>query len=50
MAVNNVTKVRHDATERWIGRSAGDAENLAADGCVELTSSKGLLDPPQEED
>jgi len=37
-------------SKRWIGRSAGDAENLAADGCVELTSSKGLLDPPKEED
>src|SRR5437762_3331591 len=35
-----------DATERWIGTSAGDAENLAVFDRVELTSSKGLLDPP----
>src|SRR4029077_16091896 len=33
---------------RWIGRSADDAKILAAFGCVELTSSKGLLDPPFE--
>src|SRR6266436_5408920 len=38
-AVSNVTKVWRDATERWIGRSAGDAENLAVFDRVELTSS-----------
>src|SRR5437867_9255778 len=55
-AISNVTKVSafamlrrdrwRDATERWIGTSAGDAENLAVFDRVELTSSKGLLDPP----
>jgi hypothetical protein len=47
-AVEGFPTVRERSEKGGLAAPSGDGKNLAAFGCVELTSSKGLLDPPRQ--